>query len=66
MPETQHGDQIEQDQIAQFECAYELRSVLSESRKENELQESPETVDEMNGGRLRTGQLRTAFAKRWR
>jgi hypothetical protein len=35
MPETQDGNQIEQDQIAQFERAYELRGGLCRLRTHN-------------------------------
>jgi hypothetical protein len=37
MPETQDGNQIEQDQIAQFERAYELRGGLCRLRSHKTL-----------------------------
>ena len=56
MPQTQDGYQIEQDQIAQFERAYELRrglcrlrSYRSREKEFNALQRiNPEMIDEMN------------------
>src|SRR5882724_10463134 len=55
--QTQDGYQIEQDQIAQFERAYELRlglcrlrSQRSREKKFNALPRiNPETIDEMKG-----------------
>jgi hypothetical protein len=71
MPETQHGDQIEQDQIAQSERAYELRAGLCRLRghkrgkrdKINYSEFNREMIDEMNR-RLSDGHAqRTALLK---
>src|SRR5262249_23908514 len=77
MPETQHRDQIEQDQIAQFERAYELRGGLRRLRSHkprkrgsNELQRiNPEMIVENEPTVVSVraaSQFRTALAKRSR